>query len=138
MAIYHFSSNIASDCKNTICAVLFHHILYWVEKNKAEGRMCYDNKYWVYQSYKQFNKRFPYLSIRQIEFSLKKLEERQLIIATDKYSNSTQAGLFKTTTWYTISERGYEVLSDDIKYATDQIKGNRIRSKYPNCSATFW
>ena len=35
MGIFHYSNNIAKECNNNIaCASLFHHILYWVEKNK--------------------------------------------------------------------------------------------------------
>ena len=123
MSIYHYSSMIAKECKNEISAILFHHIVYWVEMNKKNEKMEHDNKFWVYQSYAQFKKRFSYLSIKQIRHSLKRLEEKELIISTDEYSNSGNSGIFKTTKWYTVSEEGYKVLGDDINYVTDQIEG---------------
>ena len=135
MAIYHFSSNILAECKNINSAVLFHHILYWVEYNKRVKHLHYDNKYWFYHSYNQFKKRFDYLTIRQIEYSLKKLQERNLIIITDKYSNTNEVGIFKTTLWYTISDHGYEILDEDIEYATEQIEGRWEKKKKAD---KFW
>ena len=127
MSIYHYSSNIAKESKNEKSAILFHHILYWVEMNRKNEKMEYDNKFWVYQSYAQFKKRFAYLSIKQIRHSLKRLEEKGLIISTDEYSNSENGGIFKTTKWYTISDEGYKVLGDDIDYVTEQIEGAGVR-----------
>lgn len=128
MAMYHFSSNIANECNNVIAAVLFHHILYWVEKNRGLADMKKDGHYWMYHSYNQFKNRFRCFSLRQIEYSLKILEKKELIIGTDKYTNEPEAGIFKTTKWYTITEKGYEILGDDINYATKQINGNTARN----------
>lgn len=126
MAMYHFSSNIASECNNIIAATLFHHIMYWVERNRGLKDMKKDGYYWMYHSYNQFKNRFRCFSIRQIEYSLKKLEEKEMIIATDKYTNEPEAGIFKTTKWYTITEKGYEILGDDITYAKKQIQANAV------------
>lgn len=85
MGMFHYSNNIAKECDNNItCASLFHHLLYWVEKNKhlKKQNMFYNEKYWVYQSYQQLEKRFGFLTKRQIAFSLKKLEEKDLIKST--------------------------------------------------------
>ena len=127
MAMYHFSSNIAGECNTVIAATLFHHILYWVEKNKSFADMKKDGQCWMYHSYNQFKKRFTCFSIRQIEHSLKILEKKELIIGTDKYTNEPEAGIFKTTKWYTITEKGYDVLGGDKEYAIKQIKGNYDR-----------
>lgn len=124
MSMFHYSSNIADECDSIICAVLFHHILYWVEKNKTLKKMNKDNCTWVYQSYTQFEKRFNHISRKQIIYNLNKLQEKDLIISTDKYSNSDETGIYKTTKWYSITERGYEILGDDLEYVSEQIKGN--------------
>ena len=124
MGMFHYSGNIAKECNSIICAILFHHILYWVEKNKKLEKMKKKNHTWVYQSYSQFEKRFNHMSRRQIIYNLDKLEEKDLIISTDKFSNSEEAGIFKTTKWYTVTERGYEILGNDLEYVTKQINGN--------------
>lgn len=130
MGILHYSSNIAKECNNTNCAVIFHHLLFWIEKNRRLKKMCYDNCYWVYQSYSQLEKRFHnHLSKRQIRTALTTLEKKGLIISSNKYSDTKDCGVFKSTKWYTIPEYGYEILDKDIEYVEQQIDGSMERRK---------
>lgn len=139
MGIFHYSNNIAKECNNNItCASLFHHILYWVEKNKYLKKMYYDEQYWVYQSYQQLEKRFECLTKRQIAFSLKKLEEKDLIKSTTQYCNESSVGIFKNTKWYTITPKGYNILGEDIQYVKDQIEGNRVKKEEKDKQERLW
>ena len=139
MGMFHYSNNIAKECNNNIvCASLFHHILYWVEKNRHLKKMLYDENYWVYQSYQQLEKRFGFLTKRQIQFSLKKLEEKDLIKSTTQYRDEPSVGIFKSTKWYTITNKGYEILGDDIHYVKDQIEGNRVKKEEKDKEERLW
>ena len=85
-------------------AILLNNIYYWVEHNRANDKNFYDGHYWVYNSAKAFNELFPYMTIKQITYALKKLKKQGLIL-TGNYNNST----YDRTTWYALTEDGYAI-----------------------------
>lgn len=61
-------------------AILLNNIYYWVEHNRANDKNFYDGHYWVYNSAKAFNELFPYMTIKQITYALKKLKNKDLFL----------------------------------------------------------
>ena len=103
MLQHSFSVEVAKKC-GINAAVLFTNISFWVEHNKANGANKHDGKYWTFNSMQAFTTLFPYLSKRQIETALKKLENDGLI-ETGNYNKLP----FDRTKWYTITANGYSI-----------------------------
>lgn len=81
-------------------AVLIHNIAHWVEKNKANKKHFYDDKYWTYNDAEAFFKLFPYLgSIPKIRRILREMEDDNLIKSGDYNKNR-----YDRTKWYTLGE----------------------------------
>lgn len=81
-------------------AIVLKNILFWVEKNAANGKHCHDGHYWTYNSTKAFKQLFPYFSEKQIRTILGKLEKAGLIL-TGNYNKSA----YDRTKWYAVTEK---------------------------------
>lgn len=88
-------------------AVLLKNIYFWIEKNRANGKHCYDGYYWTYNSKKAFAELFPYMNERQIDYALKKLINDGIII-TGNYNENK----YDRTNWYAITKMGYSILQN--------------------------
>lgn len=77
-------------------AITLQQIHYWLDprinKNFQEG------KFWVYNSYEEWQKQFPFWSIRTIRRNIQSLEEKNLLISKNFSTNS-----FDKTKWYSIN-----------------------------------
>lgn len=80
-------------------AALLSHIVYWIQRNKANGKNFHDDKTWTYQSLKAFVEMFPFWSKRQIERMLEKLKTVGVLI-TGNYNNSA----YDRTLWYALKD----------------------------------
>lgn len=80
-------------------AIILSNIHYWIEKNKANGNNFKEGRYWTYNSAKAFKEIFPYLSERQIEYSLKELEKDNFLII----GNFNKAK-YDRTNWYSLGD----------------------------------
>jgi hypothetical protein len=81
-------------------AVIYQNLLFWCERNAANGRNIHDGNAWTYNSKRAFSALFPYLSIRQIRTALDKLEEIGLV----------SSGCYNTdprdrTKWYAVHDK---------------------------------
>ena len=47
-------------------AIIFHHISFWIEKNKISNTNFKDGKYWTYNSISNFAALYDYLTESQI------------------------------------------------------------------------
>jgi hypothetical protein len=81
-------------------AVIHQNIIWWTQKNAANGRHCYDGRYWTYNSIAAFDELFPYLTRAQIRSALLKLEEAGLIVCGN-YNKSA----YDRTKWYSPNEQ---------------------------------
>lgn len=88
-------------------AVLLENLFFWIEKNKANNRHFHDGHYWTYNSIKAFVDLFPYLTERQIRYTLQKMIDNKLII-TGNYNESQ----YDRTLWYAITDFGYCILQN--------------------------
>lgn len=83
-------------------AIILQQIHYWIEKNKEKENNYSDNKYWVYNSYKNWKNQFPFWSIPTIKRIIYNLEGKELLISANY--NKMKAD---RTKWYTIN---YDIL----------------------------
>lgn len=86
-------------------AILLNHLLFWIEKNKANETNYFDGYYWTFNSVKAFKELFPYASERQIQNALKKLKEEH-IIQTGNYNENA----YDRTLWYAFTNKGYSIM----------------------------
>lgn len=89
------------------CAILLKSIYFWVKKSKANEQNLFDGRYWTYNSKKAFTKLFPYMSERQIDYALKQLIEKGLIL-TGNYNKNT----YDRTLWYALTDKAFCILHD--------------------------
>ena len=104
MTDHHFNVEVAKEC-GVNASILFTNIYFWVEHNRANGANFHDGAYWTFNSMKAFSELFPYLSQKQINTALKKLEDEKLI-ATGNYNKLP----FDRTKWYSVTKKGYSVM----------------------------
>ena len=100
-------------------AVILNNIYWWIEKNKANEKHFHDGYYWTYNSRKAYVLQFPYLTVRQIEYALKKLIDEGYII-TGNYNKAS----FDRTLWYAITKKGYCILQNCEMEKTNFVNAN--------------
>lgn len=88
-------------------AIILNNLYFWIEKNRANNKHFYDGYIWTYNSKKSFAELFPYLTERQIKYSLEKLIDEGLVIKGN-YNKLA----YDRTLWYAITEKGYSILQN--------------------------
>ena len=81
-------------------AVIYQNLVFWCEKNAANGRNIYEGKAWTYNSMTAFEKLFPYFSYDQIRGALAKLEGADLI-EVGNYNKDAR----DRTKWYCVKSQ---------------------------------
>jgi hypothetical protein len=94
MSMHSFDPEIATKV-GVNAAVLYQNIVWWTQKNAANGKHLRDGRHWTYNSIKAFDALFPYLTSKQIRTALDKLEEAGLIL-----SGSFNKAGYDRTKWY--------------------------------------
>lgn len=77
------------------CAIVIHHLSFWIEQNHALNRNFHDGRTWMYQTQKEIAAVYSYLSEDTVRRTLKKLEEHEVIIKGNYNKTS-----FDRTVWY--------------------------------------
>jgi len=103
---HHFNIELAKEY-GILEAILIQNIYYWTLKNKANNKHYHNGYYWSYNSIKAFSELFPYVSQRQIQYSLKKLKDLGIIM-TDNFNTSP----YDKTLWYSISNKGLSIIQN--------------------------
>lgn len=92
-------------------AILIGNIHYWVNHNKQNNLNFKEGRYWTYNTQEAYSEQFPYLTRRQIQTALKKLEEDGYIMS-DNFNQKK----YDRTKWYTITDKGIDlIISSDRK-----------------------
>lgn len=99
-------------------AILLENFGYWVGVNRANRQNFYDGYYWTYNSVKAYGEIFPYMSKRQIQTAIEKLVDEGLVIK----GNYNKSG-FDRTAWYTLSEKGENLLNGENLESTEMLNG---------------
>lgn len=80
-------------------AIFVHNLVYWVEKNAANGKHFHDGRYWTYNSTKALCEMYPLWSKDQLRHIIKKAEAAGLVL-TGNYN----AKPMDRTLWYSPSD----------------------------------
>jgi len=86
-------------------AIVLQQIHYWNEINKKADNNYRDGYYWTFNSYEEWNKQFPFWSIRTIQRIIKRLENLKLIVIGNY--NKLQ---IDRTKWYRIDIKVLQAL----------------------------
>ena len=80
-------------------AIFVHNLVYWVEKNAANGKHFHDGRYWTYNSTKALCEMYPLWTKDQIRRIIQKAETAGLIV-TGNYNEKKM----DRTMWYSPSD----------------------------------
>lgn len=81
-------------------AVLLHNMVYWVQKNAAEGRHMHSGRYWTYNSVAGLHELFPVWTRAKLRRLIQKCEEDGLLLVGN-YSDDP----LDRTKWYSPSDK---------------------------------
>lgn len=124
---HSFDINVAKKI-GIVEAILLKHIYFWVAKNKANGTEQVEGHWWTYNTRKAFQELFPYLTARQIQYALSKLEKLGYILTANHNESK-----YDRTLWYTITEQGFAILQNCQMEVTKLSNGNdEIVTPIPN------
>lgn len=90
-------------------AILIHHFQYWIRHNKRLGKNNHNGHTWSYQTLRDIEGYFPYLSKFQIQKIINKLIDQDILIKGN-YNNST----YDRTLWY--------AFKDEALFGIDTVK----------------
>lgn len=103
---YPLIINAALACKIGLNeSIILQQVHYWIEKKMENNSDFHDGHYWVYNTYEEWQKQFPFWSNSTVRRAISKLEKSGLLIS----GNYNRLGLDKTK-WYSIN---YELLNCD-------------------------
>ncbi|MED3782831.1 DnaD domain protein [Geobacillus stearothermophilus] len=94
-------------------AIILQQLHYWIQESNNER----DGHRWVYNTYEDWQKQFPFWSIRTIRRTIKNLENKGIVISD--YLNSMK---IDKTKWYRIDyERLEEIVSEENDMWPDHV-----------------
>ena len=80
MAVHNFDTKIAKKYGVAEAVVLWN-LCYWQNHNEANKKNFHEERYWTYNSVSAFSEIFEYLSKKQIERILLKLEKEKVLVS---------------------------------------------------------
>jgi hypothetical protein len=92
-------------------AIILQHLFYWHQVNEKNKNNIIEGRIWTYSSVAQINLIFPYLSVRQIAHTFKKLESEGFIL-TGNFNKFA----FDNTKWYSLTDKSLDL------YASRNVK----------------
>lgn len=104
-------------------AIMLQHLYFWIEKNKANNKHFYNDTYWTYNTKKAFADLLPYMTPRKIDYTLKNLVDKGLVIT----GNFNQDGRDRTL-WYALTKMGYCILQNCKLQNTKLSNDNNINN----------
>lgn len=88
-------------------AIFLQQVHYWIE----QGRNIEDGRSWVYNTYEEWQKQFPFWSVRTLKRIVNELETIGLIISATKYNKRN----LNQKKWYTIDyDKFNAIMGDEI------------------------
>ena len=80
-------------------AIILANFKYWIDINTEKEVNFFDGRYWVYNSIKELNNRYPYMSEPKIRRVIDSLVKKGVLIKGNYNSNT-----YDRTLWYSINE----------------------------------
>lgn len=90
-------------------AIVLQQIHYWVQYKEKAQKDNFDGRFWVYNTYEQWQTQFPFWSVTTIRRTIRSLERQGLLL-----SGSYNKAGFDKTKWYTID---YGALKEIVQEA---------------------
>lgn len=101
-------------------AIILNQLHYWIEINKKANKNLYDEKYWVFNTYKAWKERdFDFWSEDTIKRAFGRLESKGVVIS----ANYNKYAMDKTK-WYTIDYDKLQELTDACNKKQNAIMEN--------------
>jgi hypothetical protein len=88
-------------------AIFLHNLLFWLRKNKAEGRHHHDGRTWTFSTTAALAQLYPFWKPHQVRYVIDSLK-RQEVILTGHYG----ADRFDRTLWFAVADEGLLELHD--------------------------
>jgi hypothetical protein len=88
-------------------SIIIQQIHYWLQINEKSNHNFYDGHCWTYNTYKEWQKQFPFLSVKTIQRTINNLESCRLIVS----SNYNKMKIDRTK-WYRIDYKILETLEE--------------------------
>ncbi|KXG77376.1 hypothetical protein [Thermotalea metallivorans] len=109
-------------------AIILQQINYWVKlKEKARAKDAYkDGKYWVYNTYEEWQKQFPFWSTKTIKRTIRNLEEIGILISTDIYNEKK----YDKTKWYRIDYERLAFLEKGSDESDEKVISQNIEKSH--------
>ena len=112
-------------------AILIKHFVFWIQKNKANGKHYHDGKIWTYNSTAAFAEIFPYLSYKQIRRVLDSLKNQNVIVVGNHNENK-----YDQTLWYAFFDESEFLFSQLPKRETSNCPNGQMEApKWANRTA---
>lgn len=114
-------------------AIIIHQIQYWINiyETKQDANHFRDGRWWVYNTYEEWQAQFPFLCLRTIKYIIKKLSNYGIILKTGQYN---KMGIDRTN-WYSIDEdRLAELISSDSAEFAQSIVQDLHNGEGNNCT----
>jgi hypothetical protein len=115
--VYQFDTEIAK-LYGVDEAIVIQNLIYWIEKNEANGKHFHDGRYWTYNSIEAFIKLFPFWSKWQIRRILLSLETKGVILV-----GNFNTSAYDHTQWYAFSDeflQNYNIDIDKSQHRNDK------------------
>lgn len=100
-------------------AIVLQQVQYWCEHNEETGRNFRDGHFWVYNSFPEWQKQFPWWCEKTVKTIFSKLEKRNLLI-TANYNRLSM----DRTKWYRINHEELDAIADSSSgkiYPMDRV-----------------
>jgi len=94
-------------------AIILQQIHYWLDPRVNKN--IFENKYWVFNSYEQWKKQFPFFSQITIKRTIISLEKKGLVI-----SSVLNKDRFNKTKWYSINYKNLKLI-EPISNSSDKV-----------------
>lgn len=117
---HHFNVSVAKEL-GIAPAIILEHFRYFILNNKKERKNYRNGKYWTFNSIKGLCDFFPYFTKDQVTYAIQKLVDFGVV---EKGSFNNKG--FDRTTWYTITEKGFNLLHDNRYEISDEENPDAI------------
>lgn len=114
---HHFNVDVAREV-GVNAATILNHIIWWCQKNAANGRGIHDGRVWTYNTAKAMSEIFPYLTENQVRTATKKLVDAGLVVTGD-YSENRYA----RPIYYSPTEKALRICGATIPDFDDPVIG---------------
>ncbi|PON12427.1 hypothetical protein C2W62_39650 [Candidatus Entotheonella serta] len=105
-------------------AIVSDRLRFWLTRSKH----VFDGRPWVYNTYTEWHKQFPFWSVRTIQETFRRLERDGILLSTNRYNKSR----YDRTKWYTIDEAALaERLPEAVASAAAQPAAVEAESGVP-------